>query len=147
RRPTAWLLVAHAIRSVASAAAPRMTSAYSAVVWPSSVDATRLTNDACKRRNTLRTSGSGPGGPIEGGSAARCCELGARETDQQRRDHREQTEGRKHEEHEREEEAYRHGTRARLGHASRRGTLFGREACELLRHRRSGAIGDGERAR
>src|SRR5207249_499171 len=41
-RPTAWLLVAHVTRSVATAAAPRMTSAYSAVVCPSSAGVTRF---------------------------------------------------------------------------------------------------------
>ena len=55
----AWLLLAQVMSRVASAAAPRITSAYSAVVWPSSLVVERTAvNDAAECREETTEHGS-----------------------------------------------------------------------------------------
>jgi hypothetical protein len=58
----AWLPVAHVISNVATATAPRMTSAYSAVVCPDAfATVNRADSQAVKRRNMETSSGLNEG--------------------------------------------------------------------------------------
>src|SRR5207302_11354922 len=109
----AWLFVAHAMSRAPIAAAPRMTSAYSAVVCPTSARTARTNRRSIGFLLGIWSTGEA---------------LDAREAGQQRRDHREQPERGQDHEHEGEQQAHGHSDGVRFGVAAQLGALLGGEA-------------------
>ena len=124
--------VAQVMSSVASATAPRITSAYSAVDWPASSDTrperTRTCDDTLGHvtASSARSDGCGEG-ECGRGDASEPCQAGG-----EARDHGEQHERGQHEEDQGEEQPHRDAASVRLGAPPERGAVLGGEPGQRL---------------
>src|SRR5436190_14894560 len=117
--------------SVAIATAPRMTSAYSAVVCPAEPERSRARSHTTRRRNMEASSGW---------DRIRGARSEAQQAGRQAGHHGEQYERGEHEEDEGEEQANGHLAGVGLRASAERGTLLAREPCQRVADRRAETI-------